>query len=197
MRTETAGINFDSDILPKLIEARQKRKGYASFFDWPYKAQKEKGIVLDLLEAIKANDGHHGIIKIRSNESDPPDCICTTQNGEYVGFEVTELVDAKTVKMNQRGIRTRKKWTSGELLSKLKEIIKTKDSKTYRGGPYSRIVLVIFTDEPLVRAMDCGAILRGRILGQCRSITDCYLLLSYQPGLKSYPYFKVELSRLV
>jgi hypothetical protein len=196
MVTKAAAIDFDSDILPKIVEARQKRKGYASFFDWPNKATKEKGVVCDLLEAIDANEGSHGILKIRSNPFDPPDCIGTTDGG-FIGFEVTELVDLETIKMNRRGLRVRKKWTSGELLSKLREIVKAKDAKIYRGGPFSKIILVIFTDEPFVRSADCDSILHGQILGQCRNITDCYLLLSYQPGLKFYPYFKVEVSRLV
>ena len=193
---EAAELNFESNILPKILEERQKRKGYASFFDWSDKAIKEKGVVRDLLEAIEANEGHNAIVTIRSNRSDPPDCVGTTIHGECIGFEITELVDLETVKMNRRGFRCRKEWTPNGLLAKIREIVRKKDAKNYHGGPYSKIVLVIFTDEPLVRSADCASILRNQVLGRCRNITDCYLLLSYQPGLKSYPYFRVEISRI-
>jgi hypothetical protein len=190
---EVVPLNFDSDILPRILEAQKKQKGYATFFDWPNKATKEKGIVRDLLEAIEAKGAQHSFVKLRSNPTDPPDCVGVMESGELVGFEVTELVDLETVKMNRRGRRVKKEWTSIELLTKLKEIVGKKDSKNYYGGPYSKIILVIHTDEPLVRAMDCDSILRGQIAGRCKQITDCYLLLSYNPGLKSYPYFKLEI----
>src|ERR1035437_5716208 len=192
---EFASLNFESDILPKILEARKKRKGYATFFDWPNKRTKERGIVCDLLKSIEDTEGYCEIKTVRANESDPPDCIGTTVDKKLVAFEVTELVDQKTVEMNRMGRQARKEWPPDKLLEKLKNIIRNKDSKTFHGGPYSKITLVIFTDEPEVRSADCDAILDGQILGQCRSITDCYLLLSYQPGRKFYPYFMLAVSR--
>jgi hypothetical protein len=194
---EITSLNFDSDILPKMLDARKKRKGYASFFDWPDKPIKERGTVRDLLEAMEANGEQPDIVKLKSAQFDPPDCVGQKKNGELVGFEVTELVDQRTVEMNRKVRQDWKEWSPVELLAKLGEIILEKDSKTFHGGPYSKIILVIFTDEPLVRSADCDSILRGQILGKCRNITDCYLLLSYQPGLKFYPYFKLEVSQLV
>ena len=192
-----APVNPTAEIVPKIVEALKKQKGYASFFDWPNKATKEKGIVRDLLKAMEAKGEYHGVVKLKSNKPDPPDCVGVVENGELVGFEVTELVDQETVRKNRQGKRTRKKWTPNELLAKLREIVREKDSKKYHGGSYSKIILVIHTDEPFVRSADCDSILRGQLVGQCRQITDGYLLLSYKPRRKSYPYFKLELGRLV
>jgi len=83
------------------------------------KATKEKEVVRDLPEAVEAKEGSQDIVKLRSNQSDPPDCIGTTKNGESDGFEVTELVDLETIKMNRRGQRVCKDWTTSELLEKL------------------------------------------------------------------------------
>jgi hypothetical protein len=188
-------MNCDIDILPLILNARKKRKGYATFFDWPNKATKEKGVVRALLDAMDAKGESHGIAHLKTSPVDPPDCIGVLTNGELVGFEVTELVDQKTVEMNPRGRGAWKEWPSSELIEKLKQIARKKDSKHFQGGPYSKIVLVIHTDEPMVRSADCDSILRGQVFGRCRQITEVYLLLSYAPGLKAYPYFRLEVAK--
>jgi len=190
-----APIDFDADVMPKIVAALNKQKGYASFFDWPNKATKEKGIVCDLLEAMEAKGEQHGIVKVKSDQIDPPDCVGQTKDGELVGFEVTELVDQKTVEMNRRGVHVFKEWPPDELIAKLKVLVRDKDAKAYHGGPYSKIVLIIFTDEPLVRSADCESILHGQSVGHCKQISEAFLLLSYRPGLEAYPYVKLELGQ--
>ncbi len=188
---------WESEIIDAIRDARTKRKGYASFFDWPDKPVKEHGVVCDLLESIEAEGGHHGILKLRSHQPDPPDCVGTAASGERIAFEVTELVDQDTIKRNRRGENVWKEWTQDELLLKIEGIVRRKDSKTLHGGPYSKVVLVIHTDEPLLRQMPLGEILRDQKLFPCQKITDAYLLLSYQPGRESYPFFRLEAVRRV
>lgn len=175
----------------------KKIKKYASFRDWSEKAVKERRIVCDLLEAIEARCERHKVVKVKSVRFDPPDCIGRLLNGEFVGFEVTELVDQKTIEINRRGRRVWKEWTRRELLAKLRKIVRNKDSKIYHGGPYTSIILVIHTDEPLLRPTDFDSVLCDQAIFHCKQITDAYLLLSYNPGLKSYPYFKLKIARLV
>src|SRR3989442_8471353 len=88
-----------------LLDAAAKGKGYASFFDWPNKPVKERGIVCDLLESIRAENGAHGIAKLWSNPNryQTPDIIARGMNGEAIAFEVTELVDQATVEQKKRG----------------------------------------------------------------------------------------------
>jgi hypothetical protein len=193
---EIAPINFDDDILPRILDARKKRKGYASFFDWPNKATKEKGIVCDLLEAIVAQGEQHDIIEVKSNPDDPPDCVGVMKNGELVGFEATELVDQDTVDKNQQGGQVWKNWTPNELLAKLKEIVRNKDSKIYHGGPYSNIILVIHTDEPLLHYSSCNNLLREQNFGACRRISEVYLLYSVDPALNFCPFLSLKITKL-
>ncbi|MGD0208562.1 MAG: hypothetical protein ABSC89_13255 [Verrucomicrobiota bacterium] len=193
--SDIAGRNQHSNIVETLLRAS---KGYASLRDWPDKKSKERGIVYDLLKSIKAEGGHHDILHVRTNKPDPPDCVGTVANGELVAFEVTELVDQKTVERNRLGQRAQKRWTPNELVAKVQEIIQGKDSKQFHGGPYSKVVLVIHTDEPRLRRFDdCKAILHNQKLGRCKQITDAYLLGSFVPRRKFYPFLRLQISGLL
>jgi hypothetical protein len=113
---------FQSDILMKLGNPIKRRKRYASFWwNFPDKPTKERGIICDLLEAIEAEGGHHGIVKVRKNSPDPPDCIGIVANGELVAFEARELVDQETVKRNEQGQRVWKEWTASGLIEKVRD----------------------------------------------------------------------------
>ena len=188
--------NWESRIIDLILKARSRRRKYAHFFEWPDKAIKEKGIVCDLLEAMTAKGENHGITGIRSKQPDPPDCVGIGKNGESIAFEVTELVDEETILRNQSSDTDWKDWSGEDLLGKVQAIVKEKDAKIYNGEPYSKIILVIHTDEPLLRLTDCVFFLRNQSVGQCKQITDCYLLMSYSPSLKAYPYFKLGFARL-
>ena len=50
-----------------LMDAKRKEKGYASFFDWPDKSVKERGIVCDLLDSIKAGSRCYNIKTVDKN----------------------------------------------------------------------------------------------------------------------------------
>jgi hypothetical protein len=189
--------DWESRMVDLIFKARSRRRKYASFNEWPDKSIKEKSIVLDLLEAMTTQDEDHGITRICAFQPDPPDCTGIDSDGKLVAFEVSELVDQDTILRNEYGHDDWKEWSEEELLEKIREVVKKKDAKKFHGGPYSKIILVIHTDEPLLRLTDCVSALAGQIVGQCRQITDCYLLMSYSPGLKSYPYFRLAVSMLV
>ena len=182
----------DSQFLEQVWDAIQKSKGYASFWDWPDRRTKECGIVCDLLEAIENKTGPQEIRRVRANKPDPPDCIGTTASGERVAIEVTELVDQRTVELNQAGNRVLKEWSPHELRTKLQEIITAKDSKRFHGGPYSKTVLVIHTDEPLLSHMSCVGVLRRKKFTTCKSITDAYLIFSGACERGFYPFIRLE-----
>src|ERR1017187_6508092 len=124
-----------SRILDLIMKARSKRRKYRSFFEWPDKAIKEKGIVCDLLEAMTANGEDPGIARIRASQSDPPDCTGVAKDGKLIAFEVTELVDEETIVRHEYGHDDWKEWSEEELLEKIQKIIKGKDAKNYHGGP--------------------------------------------------------------
>jgi len=184
------------DELNYLREAFRKSKNYASLWDWPDKRIKERGIVCDLLESILRVSGRREIKKVHSSEVDPPDCIGTAVNGGFVAFEVTELVDQKTVELNKTGKSVFKQWSPDELTTKLQEKIATKDLKEFHGGPFSKVVLVIHTDEPLLSHADCEKILRGKKFGPCKKITDIYIIFSDVLGREFYPFIQLDMMGL-
>jgi hypothetical protein len=174
-------------------EAAPKEKGYASFRDWPDKSVKERAVVGDLLCAIKAEEGQHGLLTLNVNETDPPDCIGIGLHGERVGFEVTELVDQATVERNLQGRSEWKEWGQQEFLAKLQSILNEKDRKQLRGRPYDKFVVVVHTDEPLLPHSECASMLNGHRFGPYQQINEAFLLFSYEPGRSSYPYIRLKL----
>ena len=187
---------MDEAELNQLREVFRKDKGYAPYWDYPDRPIKECGIVCDLLEAIENQSGPQEIRKVRPNKPDPPDCIGITAIGERVAIEVTELVDQETVELNKLGKHVFKQWLPDELTTKLQEKITAKDSKEFHGGPYSKVVLVIHTDEPLLSRADCEKILCGKKFGPCKKINDAYLIFSDVLCREFYPFIKLEIMEL-
>ncbi len=177
MNAKQADPDWENRIFKKILGARKMRKGNRSYWFWPDGRLKERGVVCDLLEAMEYAGVQHGIIKVRSCVPDPPDDVGITKKGKSIAFEATELVDA----WKEAGYPW-KKWSSEELIAKLRAIISEKDGKNFHGGPYSKKVLVIHTDEPLLCHLDCGEILRGQNFGLCRQISEVYLLFPPDPA---------------
>ena len=194
-KMQTGRTEFvNGEILQMLWDAVERTKGYASFWDWPEKSIKERGVVRELLGAIRAEEGQHGIRTLNANKFDPPDCIGISLQGERVGFEVTELVDQATVERNRRGYPEWKEWTPEELLAKVGCLLVGKDGKRLQGGPFDRYVVVIHTDEPLLQYEECAAILRGRKFGPFQQIDEAFFLFAPEPGRDSYPFLRLELT---
>jgi hypothetical protein len=90
----------------------------------------------------------------------PPDCEAMI-DGQWCGIEHTELVNEPTLKRSIRARRERQAgknpekpeayflWTQASLLAALQDIIDDKDQDAARmkGGPYTRYMLVIETEE--------------------------------------------------
>lgn len=191
MRMNTKQINpaWQTRIFKRILEAHKKRKGYRSYWFWPDNRIKERGVVCDFLEAREVAGEDHDIIKVRSCVSDPPDCVGIKANGESVAFEATELVDAT---WKEAGYPW-KEWSSAELTARLQAIISEKDAKNFHGGPYSKKILVIHTDEPLLCHSHCSDIVRGQHFGPCRQINEVYLLFSPDPARSVCPYRRLEI----
>ena len=163
---------MDEAELNQLREVFRKDKGYAQFWDYPDRPIKECGIVCDLLEAIENQSGPQEIRKARPNKPDPPDCIGITASGERVAVEVTELVaNNQPVELNKLGERVFKQWSADELITKLQARITAKDSKEFHGGPYSKVMLVIHTDEPLLSTQIVRKFFAVRNLAHVKRLT--------------------------
>ncbi|MEW6116752.1 MAG: hypothetical protein AB1553_07620 [Nitrospirota bacterium] len=176
-----------------LEQILQEQRKYAAFFEWPDKQSKECGIVQCLLESME----NHGLAPFTGLRPGPspnhaPDCIAEDKSGETVAIEVTEFVSRKAIEMNQRGKNVYHYWKPDEVINEVKKIITQKDGVTYRGGPYSKIVLVIHTDEIALDHETYSTVLSGAAF-EAQTIDGAFFLFSYRPQVKSYPHVQLNL----
>lgn len=171
---------------------RQKRR-YASFFEWPDRRVKEKGVASDWLASLAAG-GDRRLSNVRPSTADWPDCEVDDALGRAIAIEITEFVDREALERNIRGEAIYRLWEASNIISFLEEIIRGKDLKCSHGGLFHRVVLVIHADEPELRVEDFRAVLAGRVF--CASnIDEAYLLLSYDPRHEIYPHIRLSLEQ--
>jgi hypothetical protein len=176
----------DNDDLSYLRSMIEKKRKVSSYWDWPDKPVKERGIALNILpRAFK------DVVDLRSGQ-DPPDCECSL-DGSFSGVEVTELVDQKTLEQSIRGNRVYLEWDQQQFLSALQSRIDDKD-KSWKGGPYERRVLVIHTDEFILDRETVDRFLQGSAF-TAKLITDVILGLSYHSSTEDVPVFRLILAR--
>ena len=180
----------DIDRIREYIKIRRK---YASFFEWHKreKSIKEKGAVESLLESL-SRDGAARYQKLRASENDPPDVLAETLDGDSVGFEVRELVDQSAIELSEKGKEVYRDWTNSDVIQEIQKIIDEKDTKDYIGGPYKKLILVIPTDEPVLTHRHLKPVLDTHEFKQTRQLHEAYLLFSYDPGIKGYPYIHLR-----
>ena len=186
---------LEADIYERAWKTRNECKQYARYWNWFDRGKKELGIIRDWLEAVEAvecDGGNHCLVEVHAFTPDPPDSVGKTEDRQLVAIEVTELVDEETVVHYERGQRDWKNWGPDELIAKLREIVNEKDAKEFHGGPYSKKILVIYTDEPVLRQSNCSQILRGQNFGPCRQINEVYLLFSPDPARGVCSFIRLE-----
>ena len=175
----------------RLIEIAGRSRRYASFFYYPKKEIAELGIVQTLLEAIGRDCE---IREMRIFSEDPPDVIVVDKEDNKLGFEITELVDRNTLEQVAKGVLAVKTWDSEEVIRRVGEIIKKKDLKGFRGEPYARRALVIFTDEPDLAPTSHMQPLKESTFPATRHFDEAYFLFSFDPIVECYPFVRLRLS---
>lgn len=130
-----------------LIRKASKLRVYASFWEWPDKSVKERGIVYDLLTSMD-RDGFKRYRKIRSVRDEWPDCVVDDESGRLVAVEVTELVNEEAVRREQQGELVYPCWTDNDIIQQVTRILLRKEQRSSHGGLYTKVVLVMHTDEP-------------------------------------------------
>ena len=129
--------------------------------------------------------------QVQATGKDWPDCEAHNASGWLVAFEVTELVDSKALSR----ARQARPWSDDELVSGLESLLSQKDQRSFHGGRYAEVVLLIHTDELYLDAGRAGALLTGRRFAlRHRNLTRAVLLFSYSPQLGVCPYIEVELA---
>jgi hypothetical protein len=130
----------------------------------------------------------------RQRGQDPPDCEAIV-DGVRAGIEVTELVDPNTLNRTLKGKREYLVWDQRLLVERIQQRISDKAGKSFKGGPYDRKMLIIYTDE-----FDLQRDKAKRLLaGQCFAInvfSNVVLGFSYHPHhRKLRPAFRLKLAR--
>jgi hypothetical protein len=191
--------------LAEIIEANQR--GYNDYFAWKHKQTAELGAVNDILTSARI--AFEGLVS-RPEGQDPPDCEALV-DGELVGIEVTELVHRRAMERSLKAQKEDKQeqerqdreldklefyfvWDRAELLRALQALIDRKDGAEPKGGPYSRYILVIHSDEAYLDAANVKEWLTGAPFRASR-LTDALLGLSYHPSHQCCPVFQLSLLR--
>jgi len=172
----------------------KKLRAYASFFEWEDRQRAELGVVEELLETL-AGRSERLLSQPQSYKPDPPDCVCRNESGQLVAIEVTEIVCSEAARLNEQGHYVFRNWQPGELAKHIAAQLERKDGKTYHGGPYAEVIVCLFTDETLLTSDRIKRELVDATFGPFRQITGAYVLVSYDPSVKSYPVQTLRLVR--
>ena len=154
---------------------------------------------------------------VESVDDDPPDCVIRDSRGKQIGVEVTEFVDQDVVKICQqakaemakiekaetekakieKALSEYRDWTAVEVREKVEQILRDKDEKAYDRRLYRKIVLVIYTDEIVLRSPELFPMLAGAF-PRSKNIAEAYFICSYEPpptlsdDEKPYPYVRLK-----
>lgn len=191
----------ERDFMEEVKKAMRQRQRYAGHREGGVKPVKERSIVCEFLRAQARDEGCCWIRTVRanSNTNTAPDCFGTNIQGGAVAYEVTELVDKKTIELNlpripgQPVLCVTKEWQPQELIQKVQAILERKDNRDFEGAVFERVVLLIHTAEPALAHGAFTNLLTGHTFSKCRKIHEAFLLLPYCPRRKIAPYVHLRL----
>ncbi|MFB3082349.1 MAG: hypothetical protein ACE1Z4_02675 [Gammaproteobacteria bacterium] len=169
---------------------------HAGHFSWETdRPVAEAGVLKEFEEAL-AIDGQEFFSQVRHRGpgNDPPDCEAINNTGARIGIEITELVDPASAAAARAGKAYDWKDWKPDLIPTLDRIIRLKDSPAaLKDPPYSEYVLLVHTDEPWMELDHTRQSLADHIFPATSLITKAYLLISYDPGEKRYPYIRLNI----
>jgi hypothetical protein len=183
-----SGDNID-DELDAVV---RKRRKYAPFSEWPDQKEGERDVVRDLLKSMHAEGDCRYTQKVESVDGEWPDCVIQDSAGVQVGVEVTEFVDQEAVERCEKGENVYRTWRDKDVREKVEQILASKDGKAHHRNPYSKLILVIHTDEFELISPRLFPILDASPFPRPRNIDEAYFICSYEPGL-GYPYRRLNL----
>ncbi len=166
-------------------------KAYAPFFEWPDKPQKERRIAAHLVAYLN-RERMLGWHSLRSQLSDPPDCVCTAADGAAIAIEVAEVVCSEAAARTARGENVMRRWEPGDATAHIRDLLQKKDAKTFLGAPYKEIVACLFTDEFDFVYEEVREELKEVRFGPMRQLTSAYLVFSYKALVKEYQVIELD-----
>jgi hypothetical protein len=184
----------DTDLLKALSEALVRQRGYADFFNWSDERQKDLG----LLAAFEEGAARLGIAisesRVEEEGEDPPDAWVSYESRD-VAVEFTEFVDQIMIEQWKRtGVFQWRFWTCEEF-TECQSIIQRKDHHGFAKDV--RYWLVIHCDEPALDEKIIAPYLECLSAVPVQGIDRCFLLLSYEPEIQSYPVIELRVRHVV
>jgi hypothetical protein len=187
----------DVDWAVMAEEFKKNHRPHAGHFSWETdRALAEWGVFQEFTNAL----AHEGNLffrdaRHRGDGNDPPDCEAVSVDGERIGIEITELVDGRSIEAARLDKPYDWKDWKGALVPELQKLVHRKDKPGgVNGGPYSQYVLLIFSDEPWLERDHVERSRKEHSFDTAALITRAFLLLSYDPFLRRYPYYELRLS---
>ncbi len=190
----------EKEIAALMRAARAKSRGYADFFGWAIDRDLEEWVATTFLcESLQANgELFFSDLKRRGRGNDPPDLEAKDVNGKRIAIEVTELVDGRAIRAYKRGdVYVFADWSKDGFISSLAERIAEKGKRyaKLKDGPYEGgYVVIVYTDEPMLRVDTVKTFLDGHSFSRPNGVTRAFLLLSYDPDTGSCPHVDLALS---
>ncbi len=193
--------------IQRIANSLKKERPYAPHFEGPKDTPEkrliiEKSIVQELLRSMESRGEAKYFGPVRPPSSgDPPDCMVFDRDGNQIAVEVTEFVSRKAIEKNWKIKRDSQKtwqdsiyrrWEPNEVITEINNIIQNKDGKTFKGGPYAKKILLIFTDEDTLvsRRFEYAKGLPELSFGPVKQIDEAYLLFSYVG--RAHPHYQQE-----
>ena len=177
------------DLIDEIIRNVSRLRKHGSFWLWPKKHVMERGIVQELLNSMQ-QDVDMRYRNVRSVNSDWPDCEVDDEFGDTIGVEVTELVDEETVRRAQRDEMDFSYRTDDEIKDQVRSILSRKDLKSSHGGLYSKVILVIHTDEFTHSRL--FPVIRSTKFTRLKNIQEAFIIVSYDPETRTYPWCEIQ-----
>lgn len=183
----------DSEFLGRRRKLVQVDRQYASFFETSDQQVSEWGVAFTFAESASCEPGFplRGL-KTRGPGEDPPDCEAIDCHGRTVALEVTELVDERALAAAQRGQSNWAPWHEEKVRTAIQVRLTGKDGKHLKGGPYDEYLVLVHSDEPGLSRDLVERALAGHSFDTPKRINRAYLLMSYDPAKKGYPYFPLR-----
>jgi hypothetical protein len=162
---------------------------HASFYNWHDRNEKEEGIMEYFMDP-RNHKGIHNYVKFDIPNSDPPDAIVFTEDGDEVSLEIMELVNKEAINA-QINIKPNyylecEKWSDLKYFeSELNNRIEIKQKKCLRLFEQGKEVHLLFhTDEGWLEAY-CENHLAQGIKINSHDFRKIWLMLSYDSKINS------------
>ena len=178
-----------------IIDLKSLKRKHANYFESPCKKIKELVIAQSFYQILEQESDEY-LVSIKHAE-DPPDIKIITNKERCVGVEITELVSEKAIEYQikeQRGkyLDDILSWNRERFVSEIQKIINNKSEKCKNiAQGYDELVLLIFTDEPILRADRIDKYLIDVRFEHADGFDSIYLLKSYDPNRRGKVLFKI------